>query len=287
MKVVTTGRGRAIREKALQSLERLPPFSPILNRLLATVAKGEVSFAELSELIEKDTVVAGNVLRLVNSPLYSFRGTVNSVRHAVAILGLSRLRNFALSLSISRMWTRTATPPGWSGAGFNLHSVAVAVLADLLAEQTQVPYPEGGFVAGLLHDMGKLLIATSLPEDYEAIHRLLSAPQRSACDCELEVIAITHAELSGLALARWNLPIPIQLAASFHHNPDGADQGRRHLAHIVNAADALANSMGHSARFQSEARLQSDPAAALGISDRLPAILEKFEIEFQNMQSFF
>lgn len=287
MRVVTTARGRTIRERAVQSLERLPPFSPILNRLLATVAKGEVSFAELSELIEKDTVVAGNVLRLVNSPLYSFRGTVNSVRHAVAILGLSRLRNFALSLSISRMWTRTATPQGWSAANFNLHSVAVGVLADLLAEQTQVPYPEGGFVAGLLHDVGKLLIATSLPEEYEAIHRLLSAPERSARDCEREVIGITHAELSGLALARWNLPIPIQLAATFHHNPDGADLGRRHLAHIINAADALANSIGNSVHSQPEASPQSDPAAALGLSDRLPAILEKFEIEFQNMKSFF
>lgn len=284
---MTTSRGRAIREKAVQSLDRLPPFSPILNRLLATVAKGEVSFAELSELIEKDTVVTGNVLRLVNSPLYSFRGTVNSVRHAVAILGLSRLRNFALSLSISRMWTRAATPPGWSGASFNIHSVAVGVLADLLAEQAQVPYPEGGFVAGLLHDIGKLLIATSLPEEYQAIQQLLGAPERGACDCEREAIGITHAELSGLALARWNLPIPIQLATTFHHAPESADQGRRHLAHIVNAADALANSMGHCVQPQSEAKPQADPVAALGIADRLPAVMEKFEIEFQSMKSFF
>jgi HD-like signal output (HDOD) protein len=284
---VTTARGRTIREKAVQSLERLPPFSPILNRLLATVAKGEVSFGELSELIEKDTVVAGNVLRLVNSPLYSFRGTVNSVRHAVAILGLSRLRNFALSLSISRMWTRTATPPGWSGAAFNLHSVAVGVLSDLLAEQAQVPYPEGGFVAGLLHDLGKLLVATSLPEEYQAVERLLGAPERSTSDCEREVLGITHAELSGLALARWNLPIPIQLATAFHHAPENADQGRRHLAHIIHAADALANSMGHSVRPQPESKPQTDPVAVLGISDRLPATLEKFEVEFQSMKSFF
>ncbi|MGB9604683.1 MAG: HDOD domain-containing protein, partial [Bryobacteraceae bacterium] len=72
--------GLELRERALKGLDRLPPFSAILNRLLASLAREDVSFAELASLIEKDTVLAGNVLRLVNSALYSLPGTVNSVR---------------------------------------------------------------------------------------------------------------------------------------------------------------------------------------------------------------
>ncbi len=206
------------RERALNGLDRLPPFSPILNRLLATVAKEDVSFAKLAGLIEQDAVLAGNVLRLVNSALYSLPGTVNSVRHAVAILGVNRLRNVALGLSVSRAWGAVRTPPGWSPARFNLHSIATGILADSIAQRTEVPYPEGGFVAGLLHDLGKLLIAIVLPAEYEAIQA--RAPRGDVTDAEKEVIDATHAELSGMVLKRWNLPLPIQQAARYHHEPD-------------------------------------------------------------------
>ena len=98
------------REKALRGLGDLPPFSPILNKLLATLADEDVSFARLAELIEKDTVLAGNVLRLVNSALYGRRGTISSVRHAVSLMGVVKLRNSAMTLSVSRMWSQAKTP---------------------------------------------------------------------------------------------------------------------------------------------------------------------------------
>src|SRR5579863_2286656 len=115
------------RDQALACLGKLPPFSPMLTRVIATLAEEDVSFGKVGELIEKDTVLAGNILKLVNSALYGRRGTVNSVRHAVSLLGIAKLRNATLSLSVSRMWSRLKTPPGWSGAQFNLHSAAVAI----------------------------------------------------------------------------------------------------------------------------------------------------------------
>ncbi|MGC9973349.1 MAG: HDOD domain-containing protein [Bryobacteraceae bacterium] len=276
------------RDHAMASLDRLPPFSLILNRLLATMAKDDVSFANLAELIEKDTVLAGNVLRLVNSALYSFQGTVNSVRHAVAILGLNKLRNVALSMSIARMWTQVRMPPGWSAARFNMHSVATGVLADLLSQQVDVPYPEGGFVAGLLHDIGKLLIAVSLPNEYAAIVELLRQGERTVTECELEVTGMSHAELSGAVLARWNLPGPIQKAAMFHHAPEEAFGGELHLSHLVRAADQLANDLGHSVLPRSGNPLvSSEHLEALGVGEQLPAMLQHFEAEFVELKRYF
>jgi HD-like signal output (HDOD) protein len=141
---------------------------------------------------------------------------------------MNKLRNAALSMSISRMWTQVRTPPGWSTARFNLHSAATAVLTDLLSQRVPVPYPEGGFVAGLLHDIGKLLAAVSLPEE----------------PWNPEVFGTGHAEISGAVLARWNLPLPIQEAVLFHHSPGEAAGGELHLALLVNAADKLANDLG-------------------------------------------
>src|SRR6266481_3905978 len=153
-----------VRDRALVALGKLPPFSPILNRLIASLASEDVSFAKAADLIEKDTVLAGNILRLVNSALYGLRGTVNSIRHAISLLGIAKLRNATLSMSVARMWSQVKTPPGWSMASFNLHSVGVGILADLLAQGRAVEYSEGAFAAGLFHDLGLLLVALGLPE---------------------------------------------------------------------------------------------------------------------------
>src|SRR5271154_6752662 len=118
-----------VRERALRTLGELPPFSPILNRLIASLAHEDVSFAKIADLIEKDTVLAGNILRLVNSALYGLPGTINSIRHAVSLLGITKLRNATLSMSVARMWNQLKTPPGWSMARFNLHSIGVAFMA--------------------------------------------------------------------------------------------------------------------------------------------------------------
>jgi HD-like signal output (HDOD) protein len=288
--VGTTGHvsADAIRAQAVAGLGKMPPFSPVLNRLLATVASDDVSFAEAAALIENDTVLAGTVLRLVNSPLYGFQGTVNSVRHAVAILGVGKLRNVALSLSISRMWTHVRMPPEWSASKFNLHSVSAAVFSDQIAQRKKVPYPEGAFVAGLLHDIGKMLLAIACPEEYSATRSLRAKTLRTEIDCELELTGVTHAELSGLALSRWNLPLPITRAAACHHTPEEADEGRLHLSYVVCAADRLANELGHSTSEHRDQPGQAESAFdALQLGDCAPKILDEFQLEFEVMKAFF
>lgn len=283
------GAGEACRTEALKCLDRLPPFSPILSRLLASLAHEDVSFADLAGLIEKDTVLAGNVLRLVNSPLYGLRGTVNSVRHAVSILGLVKLRNVLLGMSVSRLWRNVKTPPGWSAAQFNRHSVAVALLADQFVELVTVPYPEGAFAAGLLHDIGKLLLAIALPRDYGLVLRML---ERGVCDwleCERRISGADHAELSGAVLQRWNLPVPIQVAVRFHHAPELAREGQLDLAHVVHAANLLAADLGHSMLPAGVEPFHSAALAmeTLGVSEALPQLIEKFRAEFEVIRTLF
>ena len=188
-------------QRAMGALGKLPPFSPILNKLLASLAGEDVSFAKLGDLIEKDTVVAGNIIHLVNSALYARRATITSVRHALALLGMDKVRNTLLGMSISRMWTQVKTPPAWSMARFNRHSASVAVLSDQIASRVQADYPEGAFVGGLLHDLGRLLIALGLPDEFARLMKLHEQSDRSWTECERELLGFTHAELSAAALA--------------------------------------------------------------------------------------
>jgi HD-like signal output (HDOD) protein len=276
-------------QKVKEATERLPPFSPVLQRLLATLADEDVSLGELAVLIEKDAVLAGNVLRMVNSPLYGWRGTVNSVRHAVSLVGLAKLRNFALGYSISQMWAQLKLPRRWSSRNFNLHSVATAVLADLVALETSPPYAEGAFVAGLLHDIGKLVIAIALPADFDVIYGNGSADAPAAEIIEAEVLGFSHCEVSGSVLERWNLPAPIERAAANHHWPEKADSGHFHLAHVVAAVDEYLNHSGYT--IVPGADIKQPPSVAgleqLGVLAQLPHVLESCQTEFESLTSFF
>jgi HD-like signal output (HDOD) protein len=288
--VAATLEGSEYREKAMKALGELPPFSPILNRLLADLGRDDVSFSKLSDLIEKDTVIAGNILRVVNSALYGRRGTINSVRNAVSVLGLNKLRNFVLGMSVSRMWTQSAVPKTFSTARFNQHNVATAILADLLAQYRPVHYPEGAFVAGLFHDLGKMLIVIGMRAQADEIQKLYAAGTMRLIECEESVLGLNHADLSAAAVLSWNLPEPIQAAVAHHHRPAlAAPKDTIPLSRAIAAANHYVNNNGRSVDPAiSPLDLECpDTLESLGLGDKTEAVLKQFETEFEAISGFF
>jgi HD-like signal output (HDOD) protein len=279
----------AFRDKALSIMGQLLPFSPVLNKLLASLAKEDVPFSHLAEWIEKDTVLSGHVLRLVNSAAYGMVGTISSVRHAISILGLLKLRNTALGLSVCRMWTQVRTPKGWSTARFNLHAAATAVMSDLLAQRMTVEYPEGAFVAGLMQDVGRLLIAMALPQQYVEIQQKYEAGEGSLEECEMAVLGFAHPELSSKVLAKWNLPEPICRAVELHDDPPAADGKDMPLAQVLFAANravAMAGVTATAFERPTEGKPE-DVFAELGLEDQAPRLMEEFQTEYDTLRSFF
>lgn len=205
------------RERALAALDVLPPFSPVLNQLIATSADQAAPLREVARIIQTDPVIAGEVLQISNSALYARCGTVGSISRAVALLGVNKLRNLAITMSLKRTLRAAGALPGWSNQQFNLESLTCALICDALARRLPVRDPEAAFAAGLLHHLGKLLIVFALPEKYAAIAQ---SNGNSPLDHEREVIGVTHAQLSGAALRQWNLPVSICSAAEYHHDPD-------------------------------------------------------------------
>lgn len=277
------------RDKALRSLGDLAPCSPVLHKLLATLSYEDVSFIQLAEIIEKDTVLAGNVLRLVNSALYGRRGTISSVRHAISLIGLVKLRNMAMTLSLAGLWNRGAAPEGWSAVRFNLHATAVAIIADLVAQRVPVVYPEGAFAAGLLHDIGLLLIVTALPEEFRQIRRRYLDGGGALEDCEREVLGIGHGELSAAALVAWNMPEPIQKAVRQQGHPPVAAGPELPLGRLLDVADRVAAAEGWTVLDIIQPPEASSQAilAEIGAGEFAPALLEEFRAEFEPIRSFF
>ena len=285
-----TATGSALKEKALRSMLGLPAFSPVLNRLLATLGREDASISTIADIIQKDTVIAGNILKLVNSAMYGRRGVVTSLTHASSLLGLNRLRNAVLGMSVSRMWNQAHVEPGWSTARFNLHAVATALLADLLAQRVPVEFPEGAFLAGLFHDVGKLICAVGLKDEHASVVELHGQGGRTWVECEREVLGFTHAELSAGAIERWKLPAPIREAARHHHDPEFLESsvplGTRTLALVVHCADEYVKSLGLAVEKEADPAAGGDPFGRLAIRDG-EGIVEEFNAEYDALTVFF
>ena len=277
----------ALKHKALGALSDLPPFPAILTRLIASLSGEDISFSNLGDLIEKDAVIAGNLLHMVNSALYARRGAINSVRHAISLLGIDKVRNATLGMSITGMWGKVGMPPSWSMARFNMHSSDMAILSDLLAQRLTVDYPEGAFVAGLLHDVGRMLIARALPAEHDRI-LTIHATGVPYLDCERDVLGWTHPDLSAEALGLWKLPDPISTAVWNHHSGDADKPPVLQLSRVLSAADDYVNSVGSSILPRAVDSAVTASLESLGVDEAgLASVLAEFQTEHEAMAQLF
>jgi HD-like signal output (HDOD) protein len=279
-----------LRRQALDGVAKLPPFSAVMNRLMATLANADISFAEVAALIEQDTVLAGNVLKLVNSAAYGRRGTVNSVRHAVSMLGIEKVRNAAMTISVGQMWGRLDLHPQWSPKQFHLHATAAAVFADQLALELPVNYPEGAFTSGLLSGIGLLLTATALRQEYTQLNRvyhLAAVPAANTLEeCEEALFGFAHCELSADVMERWALPSPMVDAVRASREPGELPPAQ--LSGLVQLAIQAAAQSGYP--IQSWVRAPAGDTLSLlqsaGLGERAGPIVDAFQSQMDALLPF-
>jgi HD-like signal output (HDOD) protein len=264
------------------ALNGMPKMSPSVMRLVAKLARFDVDWREISSVIEGDPVLCGQILRVVNSAEFGRRHSVSKINDAVTLLGMSRLRKISLGLTVTKLFSRNKMATGWSPLRFNAHSVAVASMTEILADFVPVEHSDSAFVAGLLHDTGKLAVAASLRDQYEMILSLWSSSDRSMQSCERDVLDTDHAELSGLILARWELPAFLQRAVHDHHQPREVD-----LSWLVQQADEFVRYLGMLVEPPDLRPLPDYQLHIPGYDIPQPEILARFRIEFEELNKMF
>jgi HD-like signal output (HDOD) protein len=285
--------GSSSREQSLKCLERLPTLSPMTTQLLSRLARRNCDVIELTALVEKDAVLSAQILRLANSAIFGRSQPINSVKHAIAMIGVGAMRKFALGASISNLFSRFRTAPSFSMARFNLHSVATGVLVELISDEIEFEDSNGAFITGLLHDVGKLLIAVSMPKQYEDILAVVAVSGAPLPVCEREILGTDHAELSGLAVSRWELAEPIRWAAFYHHEPERAvdventGPGKLSLSLAVHQADAFINGLGMSV-FPRQPLDDETPSLDFpGFGFSQERVIKRLELELKSLGDFF
>lgn len=226
-------------DQVVDAVRQLPSLPAVVVELLESADRDDVNAEALANKIALDQALAARALKVANSPFYGLQSKVASIQDATVILGLRQIRSLVAAAAVTGAFAPSRTP--WFDQRlFWQHCVGVALCARILAAEAGIS-EDGAFTAGLLHDIGRLVLVTCFPEEY----RLALDYQRKH-DClllaaERDVLGLDHARV-GLALAeRWHFAPSIQEAVAHHHAPEDATADS--LAGVVHVADVMAHAL--------------------------------------------
>jgi putative nucleotidyltransferase with HDIG domain len=199
------------------------------------------SAADIGELIRQDPGLTARLLRIANSPFYGFPSRIDSVPRAITVIGTHELRDLILATSAIQIFSDFPNELV-SMETFWRHSLRCAVIARTLAAYLHEPNVERYFTAGLLHDIGYLIIYRELPELANQTLTHSNQNREIVHIVEQEIIGFDHGAVGGELLRQWNLPSALSEAVEFHHTPRFAKQHPKEAA-IIHIANYLANTM--------------------------------------------
>ena len=225
----------------LPALDKLPPFPLVALRALNVLSGTDTSLRELCDLIRPDPVFAGEVLRIANSPLVAFSKEITSVLQASMLLGFRRLRRLVITLGLRSYMDKSFTPAQqacWR------HSVASAMIAERIARWNSIDR-DFAYTAGILHDIGRVALATINPQTYaDLIDRVAASPARDVLQCERESFGIDHCCAGRLLVTTWKLPEEFIEITSRHHEPLTHQED---ATEVVRLSCMLADALGFAA----------------------------------------
>lgn len=227
------------RDAIIEKIGEIPTMPPVVMKMTQLLSNPDVSFRELSETLKYDPGMTANVLRLANSAYFGFRHKVDSIHQGIVRLGTKRMYELVIAAAVSPMAIQEVRGYDLPAGKLWEHSVHVAVGTEELASLLRIKLPEFAFTAGLLHDIGKIVLGTFIDVDVKPILQLVNHENMTFNDAEREILGINHAEVGALLFKKWDLPQSIIDVIEYHHEPRKYS-GDSMVVKIVHIADALA-----------------------------------------------
>jgi putative nucleotidyltransferase with HDIG domain len=253
-----------------QSLEIIQPIPQVTLKILRLIDEDEYDIKALTTEIRKDQVISAKTLKLCNSVIFAGSNKIESLDHALIYIGLQMLIKLVISASVDNFFS-------YSGSGYSLckgglfhHAIGTAVIAEKLADLTGRVKPGSAYTAGLLHDIGKVVLDQYVSSAYPLFYRKLNEEGNNFSETEKTILGIDHTEVGSELARRWSFPESLIDVIRHHHKPEDAIRNLE-LAHTVYLADLLMS------RFHAGLELDRMDTAAL--SARLAVLglsMEKF-----------
>lgn len=247
----------------------LPALSSAVGRLCAVVDDPNSDVRSVASAVRIDPGLAANVLRAANGASFGLKHRVDTLDHAISILGRKKMQRIAVGLAAAAILPEDLPGYDIAAADFGLHAVATGMLAERLAEDLELQLEGDAFTAGLLHDIGKLALGVFVAENAELIHELAFADGGTQADAERRVLGTDHARVGEMLAKRWKLPKGVQASIRWVNEPRQSPKPYSSLVALVHVADRLAMEMGFgldSGGMQTE--LDSEAARELGVDSK-------------------
>lgn len=236
-------RARSLR-RATESVLTLPTLPIVATRLLELVDDPMVSAGALSKALSEDQVLTARILKLANSSYYGFPRRIGTVNLAVVVLGFDTVKDLVLSVAVMDLFRKGARDGRFDVARFWDHSVRVAAASRQIARLMRWRAAGECFTAGILHDIGKIVLHQYQPREFDEMVRRVVEEGVPSLDAELDVLGATHADVGAWLAEKWGLPPVLVEAIRHHHDPARAPVEHAATAALLHLADHLARRMG-------------------------------------------
>ena len=226
----------------LVDCDRLPSLSSINIALQRLLSRDDSSTQDISAMVRNDPSLMARILRLTNSAFYGLSGSVKNVDEAVFYLGVAQIQRLVLASPIIDHFDGVAEGLKFSWKEFWKHSVSVAMITQELVDSGDSLYgDDSAYLAGLIHDVGKIAIAVAFPETFVEIQKTLKDSRADLTELEMDFLGMDHAEIGAFYFDAHKMPDVLIETTRFHHLPGGADSGQR-IAAAVRVADLATRS---------------------------------------------
>ncbi|HUW58368.1 MAG TPA: HDOD domain-containing protein [Planctomycetota bacterium] len=271
-----------------RSLEALPTIPIVVSRVLRVVEDSASSANDLVDIIQNDQAICSKVLRVANSAYYGLRQQVTTIGHAVVLLGFETVRNLCLGVGVFRSFLPYAQRQVLDIERFWEHTIASGVCARMLWEEQGWPGADEVFLAGLIHDIGRLAFLAAEPKGYTELIQKARKDAAPMVEVEREEMGGTHAELGALLCERWDFGPGLVEPVHWHHDPgESGEEFARRAAGV-----ALGNCLSHRRRigWAVDALPPDIPQAALDrlelTSEQADALADRLENRRTEIESF-
>ncbi|KAA3619297.1 MAG: HDOD domain-containing protein [Calditrichaeota bacterium] len=251
-----------------------PPL--ILTRILELTSEPNVPIEKIADVLSSDVATAAKILKLSNSAFYGRSRNISSIREAIVLLGIHTVRSLVVASSTHSLYSSSTMLRDLKRSMWE-HSLAAAIFCKMMARQQRTFPPEEAFLAGLLHDVGKLVLLERFPDKYSEILTQNDITTAAALDLEKQLFQFTHQDVGAALVDGWLLPDVLVGAIGQHHESNDLHQ----LSGLTAIADAVVSMNGHNI-------LEPDAAQKKSIEDlELDELVAQFEDEFSEQSRLF
>lgn len=230
-----------IRKDLLEIVEKMPAFPRSVHRVIELTSDINSDPRDLVEVIEHDPILIMKILKLVNSSYFGLAQKITSVNHAVVYIGINTVKNLALSTATLGVLPRTNNA-GFDMDAFLLHSLSTAIIARIFARKLKIQEREGFdfFLAGLLHDFGKIVFAHFMPNHFKQALQMVKEEGLPLYEAEQKIFTADHTQIGSLLGEKWNLPTHLIACIRNHHCHDREESL---IIDAVSAADQISKEL--------------------------------------------